>query len=360
MNPDDPSNAPDPSLWAEPASSSRVVVIAASAGGLPAFRAVLSSLPADFPAAIVLVQHRGEEAPEVLPALLDASTALKVRHARSGDLLEAGTAYLCPPGIHIVAEQCLRLVDGPRLAHVRPSADLMLRSAARAYGNRAIAVVLSGCGSDGALGCKAIAEAGGTVVAQDPSSSAHGDMPAAAIARGRADRVLPVQEIGEALRRLVQEPHPIEGDARPLAFSPAPTRAIRVLLVDDHRILLDGLRALLRSEPDIEVVAEAEDGLAAVRLASELSPDVVVLDIAMPQLDGIDATRHILARNPRAIVIALSAGTDAQAVRKILEAGAKGYLRKNAAFSHLASSIRSAFAGTPQPSSDEGARPLAS
>lgn len=354
MEDDKPHNAPGPRAWSDPVSSRNLVVIAASAGGLHAIRSVLSSLPADFPAAIALVQHRGEPEPERLPELLNQRTALKVRHARTGDLLEAGTVYLCPPGIHMTTEHVVRLVEGPRLDFVRPSANMMFQSAAQAYGDRAIAVVLSGCGSDGAAGCRAISEAGGMVVAQDPASSTHAYMPAAALKSGRVDLVLPLDQIGEALQRLVEDPALERGYPRsPSRFddvvSTASPRKIDVLLVDDHRIILDGLRALLWSESDINVVAQAEDGRTAVRLAGELSPDVVVMDIAMPDLNGIDATRQIKARNPKTSVVALSARVDQESAARILRAGASRYLCKDAAFPDLARAIRSAFVHSPFP-----------
>jgi two-component system, chemotaxis family, protein-glutamate methylesterase/glutaminase len=318
--------------WAEPAASERLVVIATSAGGLHALFQVLGSLPADFPAAIAIVQHRSDQHPSLLPALLEKRTALRVRHAGDGNLLEAGTVYICPPGMHMAAEHCIRLVKAPRLNYVRPSADMMFRSAAHAYGDRAIGVVLSGNGVDGAVGCCAITEAGGTVVVQDPMSAAYPGMPAAAVESGRADMVLPLEEIGEALQRLVT------------ASRPVPVRATTVLLADDHRILLDGLRVLLAREGDLEVIAEAADGRTAVRLAGELSPDVVVMDIAMPDLDGINATRRIREQNPRTRVVALSAHGDAQTAAQILEAGATGYLCKSTAFTELAVAIRAVAA----------------
>lgn len=358
-------NGLGPQEWAEPVTSPHLVVLATSAGGLQALIDVLSPLPPDFPAAIAVVQHRGMQSPNLLPKLLDERTALKVRHAQDGDLLEPGTVYICPPGAHMTAEHCVRLVKGPKLEFVRPSADLMFRSVARAYGERAIGVVLSGTGSDGAAGCAAISEAGGTVVAQEPASSAYSGMPTAAVERGRAELVLPVERIGEALQHLVDDWRSGEGAAHSSPRSAAAESAppIRVLLADDHRIILDGLRTLLGGEGDIEVIAEAEDGHAAVRLAGALSPDVVVMDITMPDLNGIDATRRIKALNPRTRVVALSARSDAQAAGRILEAGASGYLCKNAAFSELARTIRSVVtrqpylcaqvvAGVPAPATD--------
>lgn len=346
MKANEPPSTPPSRGWNDPVSSPNLVVLAASAGGLQAIRSVLSSLPASFPAAIAVVQHRGDRDPERLPDLLSQRTALKVRHARTGDMLEAGTVYICPPGIHMTTEHVIRLVEGPKLDFVRPSANLMFRSAAQAYGNRAIGVVLSGSGSDGAAGCKAISESGGTVVAQDPGSSAHGDMPAAALESGRVDLVLPLDQIGKALQRLVEDSLAGRSGASPAslrenAVSPRP---IEVLLVDDHRIILDGLRALLASECDINVVAQAEDGHTAVRLAGELSPDVVVMDIALPDLSGIDATRQIKAHNPETSVVALSARVDADLATRILNAGASRYLCKEAAFPDLARAIRSAVA----------------
>jgi len=347
MEIDKPPSGPGSLGWARPITGQSLVVIAASAGGLHALMSVLSSLPADFPAAIMVVQHRGAQYPDLLPTLLGGCTSLKVRHAQDGDQLEPGTVYICPPGVHMTTEPCVRLVEGPRLNFVRPSADLLFRSVACAYGDRAIGVVLSGNGSDGAAGCLAIAEAGGTVLAQDPAGSAYPRMPAAAIKLGGVNLVLPLEEIGGVLHRLVDAEAPVGGEVGGLSAGStkaAPAPPTTVLLADDHRIILDGLRALLESERDIQVVAEAEDGRTAVRLAGELLPDVVVMDISMPDLNGIDATWRIKAKSPRTGVVGLSARSDAKAAARILEAGAASYLCKNAAFSELAVAIRAAAA----------------
>ena len=128
---------------------------------------------------------------------------------------------------------------------------------------------------------------------------------------------------------------------------PALVPVIRVVIADDHALVRAGIAQLLAQRDDIRVVGEAADGEEAVRVVDEHQPDLVLMDLSMPELDGIAATRQIKARNPRAIVIALSARTDAQSAHRILEAGATDYLRKNAAFSQLASSIRSAFAMAP-------------
>lgn len=116
---------------------------------------------------------------------------------------------------------------------------------------------------------------------------------------------------------------------------------IRIILADDHRIIRDGLKALLRAEADFEVIAEAEDGRTAVRLATELSPDVVVMDISMPDLNGIEATRQITADGKGTKVVALSALSDGKIVSSIIDAGASGYIPKDAAFEELATAIRS-------------------
>ena len=115
-------------------------------------------------------------------------------------------------------------------------------------------------------------------------------------------------------------------------------------MADDHKIVRDGLRTLVDSEPGIEVVAEAEDGRNAVRLAKMLSPDVIIMDIAMPEMNGIDATRLIMSENSRIHVIALSMYSDRRFVSGMLEAGASGYLLKDCAFEELVRAIRSVVA----------------
>jgi two-component system response regulator NreC len=321
----------------------KLVVIAASAGSLEPLVEVLALLPADFPAAIAVVKHRGEQVPELLPELLARRTALKVRHAEGGEPLEPGTVYICPPGMHMGVERCVLLMAGPKLDHVRPSADLMFQSVASAYGDQAIGVVLSGLGSDGAAGSVALAEAGGTVIALDPMASSYPSMPNAAIARGKVDRVLPPARIAEVLRRLVDR-EDSGGPNDPPAVA-APARATRILLVDDQQIMLEGLHSLLEGERDLEVVGEATDGHAAVRLAYQLAPHVVVMAIAMPSLNGLDATRRIRTLSPATRVVILSARADARTAARAYDAGAGGYLSKADAFVHLLLAIRAVDAG---------------
>jgi DNA-binding NarL/FixJ family response regulator len=120
---------------------------------------------------------------------------------------------------------------------------------------------------------------------------------------------------------------------------------IRILLADDHTVVRDGLRALLERQPDMTVVAEAADGRDSVRLAEEQSPDVVVMDITMPNMNGIEATRRILAANPRTAVVILSMHQDESYVLRSLKAGAKGYLLKDSLRSDIVDAIRAVSQG---------------
>ena len=115
---------------------------------------------------------------------------------------------------------------------------------------------------------------------------------------------------------------------------------IRVLLADDHKIIRQGLRSLLEKQQDIKVVGEAEDGRSAVRLAAETAPDVVIMDITMPDLNGAEATKQILSKSPDIKVVALSMHSDSLFVTEMLKSGAAGYLLKDCAFDELTKAIR--------------------
>ncbi len=121
--------------------------------------------------------------------------------------------------------------------------------------------------------------------------------------------------------------------------------SIRVILADDHKIIRDGLRTLIEKETGMEVVAEAENGRKTIRLTQKLIPNVVIMDVSMPDMNGIEATRKIIAEMPHVRVIALSMHSDRRFVLGMLEAGASGYLLKDCAFDELSHAIRNVTAG---------------
>ncbi|MGD8229495.1 MAG: response regulator transcription factor [Desulfobacteraceae bacterium] len=121
--------------------------------------------------------------------------------------------------------------------------------------------------------------------------------------------------------------------------------SVRIILAEDHRITREGLVNLLQERPDMEVVGEAENGREAVKLAKELSPDLVIMDVTMPDLNGIDATRLITSGSNNIKVIALSMYSDKQFVQGMIQAGASGYLLKDCAFEELVSAIQAVIQG---------------
>ena len=121
--------------------------------------------------------------------------------------------------------------------------------------------------------------------------------------------------------------------------------SIRILLVDDHGVIREGLRSLLEKQPDIEVVGEAEDGRKAVELVRELLPEIVIMDITMPNLNGVDATRQIKGSFPQVSIIALSIHANRRFVANMLKAGASAYILKECLFDELIQSIRDVQAG---------------
>jgi two-component system chemotaxis response regulator CheB len=182
-----------------------VVALASSAGGVTALSTLLGVLPPDLPVPVLVVQHLDPRHETVIAEVLKRRTPLAVTLARDGEPTKPATVYVAPPDRHLLAQGDGSLgLSATELVHfVRPSADLLFESVAGAYGDRAIAIVLTGSGSDGAMGVRAIHARGGTVIVQDIASAEFNGMPRAAAETGVADFVLPLDEIGPVVCRLV-------------------------------------------------------------------------------------------------------------------------------------------------------------
>src|SRR5262245_19943756 len=184
-----------------------IVALAASAGGLTALSHVLTALPGDFPATLVVVQHLDPRHRSLMADILSRRTPLQVKQAEEGEHLSPSTVYIAPHNRHLLVnpDGTLSLSQSELVHFLRPSADLLFESVAASYRERAIAIVLTGTGSDGAMGVQAIKKMGGTVIAQDEATSEFFGMPSAAIHSGSVDFILPLNEIATAIITLVMK-----------------------------------------------------------------------------------------------------------------------------------------------------------
>jgi len=187
-------------------SAERVVVIGSSWGGLHALHQVLEALPADLPAAVCIAQHRAPDDEEAaLAGLLARGCALTVRDADDKDELRDGEVLLAPPDYHLLVESgtVALSVDEP-VRFSRPSIDVLFNSAADAYRERVIGVILTGSNADGAEGLARIRSRGGHALVQDPTTAERAEMPLAALAATDA-MVVPLDELGERLAHMARE-----------------------------------------------------------------------------------------------------------------------------------------------------------
>jgi two-component system chemotaxis response regulator CheB len=180
------------------------VVMGGSAGGFAAFTAVLAALPADFALPILLVQHLHPNDEGSFALHLASVARLPVIEPCDKELIERGQVYTAPADYHMLVERngTIALSTEEKVHWSRPSIDVLFESAARALGERVIAVLLSGASVDGAAGIRAVKAAGGLTIAQDPATAEYPLMPRAAIDTGAVDEVLTVEEIGRRLAEL--------------------------------------------------------------------------------------------------------------------------------------------------------------
>lgn len=190
----------------------RVVALAASTGGPAAIHRVFSDLPPDFNTPILIVQHIAPGFIEGLCNWLRESSRLDIRVAQHGQMPAENSVYLAPDDHHlgVHADGSLAITHTPAVGGFRPSASVLFRSVAKAYGRNCLAVILTGMGDDGVEGLRAVREAGGRIFAQDEASSVVFGMPGAAIAAGLADQILPLHQVAPRMHQTIMQARQLE------------------------------------------------------------------------------------------------------------------------------------------------------
>jgi two-component system, chemotaxis family, protein-glutamate methylesterase/glutaminase len=184
-----------------------VITMAASAGGVEALTTVLRGLPRDLPAAVVVVQHRVPKPhPNNFRGILERAAALPVVMAEQDQIIQPGRVYIARSDLHLTISPTMRFsyTNGRRIRFLLSSANPLFESAAAAFKNHLVAVVLTGSGTDATDGVQSVKAHGGLVIAQDPATAKHGSMPSSAVQTGSVDLVLPLAAIGPALDAIVR------------------------------------------------------------------------------------------------------------------------------------------------------------
>ena len=190
-----------------PQSATRIVVIGSSTGGPNTVQSIISSLPNDLPAAILVVQHLPKEFTGPLALRLNENSDLPVKEAEDGDIIKEGTVLVAKGGYHMIVEPNMRikLIDGPKRFGVKPAVNMTMVSASEVFGSNTIGVLLTGMGHDGAFGMKTIKKRGGKTIAQDSSSSVIYGMPKAAVDLKAVDKLLPTEKIPRMIQEEVEK-----------------------------------------------------------------------------------------------------------------------------------------------------------
>ena len=198
----------------------RIIGVGTSAGGLEALTSFFASVPDHFAHAIVIVQHLSPDYKSMMAELLGRVTTLPIHEVEDSMVVEGGSVYLIPPRKNMTMDGGhLRLVDKPKGHDLNLPIDIFFRSLAAEQGDRAIGVILSGSGSDGARGMRAIKEAGGTIVVQEPEEAQFDGMPKSAISSGLVDFVVPAKRIGAEILEYLSNPHITGAGSKSAAFS---------------------------------------------------------------------------------------------------------------------------------------------
>jgi two-component system, chemotaxis family, protein-glutamate methylesterase/glutaminase len=183
-----------------------MIVMGGSLGAMQSVQYLLAALPANFGLPIVIVLHRPREDEDMLTPLLQRGCVLRVSEVLDKEPIEAGRIYIAPADYHVLIEPgCLSLSVDERVHHARPSIDVLFESAALVYGGRAIGVILSGAGIDGAQGAAVLSKSGCPVLIESPAMAFRPDLPAAALAAAPESKSLPLPQIAASLRELARK-----------------------------------------------------------------------------------------------------------------------------------------------------------